>query len=148
MATTDTAETVVARADAAYALLDFHELGRETWREACHTVERQLAADLAAVFPTTVADQIWRRAWEDGHSEGYYSVAQNYETLAELVQEAEGKAMAFLGLISEIALHANMDALDDDDAIKTTEFVQGRSSMAHTILRMIAAANEKLELGL
>lgn len=30
--------------------------------------------------------KLWDKAWMDGHSEGYYSVIENYEELLELVK--------------------------------------------------------------
>lgn len=69
--------------------LDYKALGRDKWREARHEVDMSLKAALAKLHPTTVPEEIWRKAWEDGHSEGYYRVAHGYEELAELVAEAE-----------------------------------------------------------
>lgn len=89
-----TLEAIIAVADAEYeaARPIFHSAGRETYRALLKASEEALAANLATLFNTTVPELIWRKAWEDGHSEGYYSVAHHYAELAELVIEAEQRA--------------------------------------------------------
>lgn len=93
MAALDFDETV-ARAEAAFeaSRVVFHSEGREAYHAHLAAAQDELQASLARLFDTTVPELIWRKAWDDGHSEGYQRVAENYRELAELVTEAEHRA--------------------------------------------------------
>lgn len=87
-------DEVVAKADAAFeaSRVIFHSDGREAYHAHLAAAQDELQASLAELFDTTVPELVWRKAWEDGHSEGYQRVAENYRELAELVTEAEQRA--------------------------------------------------------
>lgn len=91
--TTLTQQEAVEKADVAYAAAStrYNTDGRETYRQRTSAAEEVLAADLATIYPTTVPELIWRRVWEDHHSEGYSMTAQAYEELAAIVQVAEDR---------------------------------------------------------
>lgn len=65
-------------------------LKRDRWSERNREIEAQFALDLADEFaadlPAEVAERIFRDAWEAGHSEGYGSVAQHYEDIADFAR--------------------------------------------------------------
>lgn len=62
---------------------------RQEWREEEGRIKESFAADLAAEYmpymPKAVTDLVFSRAWEEGHSAGYSSVAGEYEALTDFV---------------------------------------------------------------
>lgn len=50
--------------------------------------QNDLADEYAADLPKGVTVEIFRRAWDSGHSSGYGQVAQDYEELAEFARYA------------------------------------------------------------
>lgn len=62
-------------------------------RKASRDMENQFASDLTNVlkeeysFTNEVAKKVFYKAWQDGHSSGYYSVVSEAEDIAEFVSE-------------------------------------------------------------
>jgi hypothetical protein len=67
----------------------YTRLERDGWRRKEQEIKESFCADLAAEYlpdvPKVITDFVFSKAWEEGHSAGYQSVAGEYEELAELV---------------------------------------------------------------
>ena len=53
--------------------------------------------------PKSLRDMIWEKAWSDGHTDGYSSVASHYEGLALIVETA------YLRGIADVKADLNLD---------------------------------------
>lgn len=46
----------------------------------------RMASEHAGGLPPEVADAVWQRAWDEGHSSGWTSVEWHYEELADFAR--------------------------------------------------------------
>ncbi len=77
------------------AALDLWEEDKKQWmkrveeyRETCGNIYEKFKDELLTMLEikdNPKAEKLWSMAWENGHSNGYYSVAQEAEELAELL---------------------------------------------------------------
>lgn len=73
-----------------YATKEDYVQARTEWIAKDNSVKSELKADILAELGITnhpKADKLYEMAWEAGHSEGYYSVFDRAEELAELIRD-------------------------------------------------------------
>lgn len=67
-----------------------NQAARQAYRQREHEIMLELQNDLidefAADLPKTVGVEIFSRAWDAGHSEGYVQVGYQFEELAEFAR--------------------------------------------------------------
>jgi hypothetical protein len=61
-------------------------------RDVRDAFAKDLKDNYLADVPTAVAEKVFRKAWDDRHSEGYWGVEDAYEELAEIVDLAMADA--------------------------------------------------------
>lgn len=65
--------------------------------EAVNAVYKDFQDALSKEYGTEnkeIDDRVWRKAWDDGHSNGLHEVEVHYDELSELAQFVYDKAMA------------------------------------------------------
>ena len=55
-------------------------------KELMDNFRERLADEFLSMFPESITDLVYRRAWDDGHSSGLSEVINHYRDLAEFVE--------------------------------------------------------------